>query len=368
MRRIGSLCAGLCLATLASSVARAQEVGAGVQVAPQYVSYKLSAPTSSTISEFALPVYVLVPVSNALSFDVGTSFASVQVSQGANASSSISGLTDTQLRANYAIGTDFVVLTAGVNLPTGQSTVRPEQQIAAGVIANDFLVFPISNMGTGLGGTAGVALAHPLGEWNVGAGVSMRKSAAYTPFQTPDTVPVLRYQPGDEYRARVGIDHGVGTGRVSLGLTFSTFGDDQLSGSVYNTGDRLITQFGYNNSLGAGTLMLSAWDLFRKTGTMAGGAPLGQENVTDGSIGYGFAARGVVLTPMAELRSWTQQGQAASSLVNLDLRARWTVAGAFVSPTIGYSAGKVASPGFSPDATANLTGYHASLGITLTAH
>jgi len=366
MIRAGSLRASLCLMVLVSSAAGAQaDASPAVQVAPQYVSYKLAAPTSSTISEFALPMFVTVPVSNALSFDVGTSFASVTVSQNSNASSSISGLTDTQLRANYSIGTDFVLLTAGLNLPTGQSTVRPEQQIAAGLIANDFLVFPISNMGTGLGGTAGVALAHPLGEWNVGGGVSMRKSGAYTPFQTPDTVPELRYQPGNEYRARVGVDRGVGTGRVSVGLTYSTFGNDQLSGSVYNTGDRLITQFGFNNTAGAGTLMLSAWDLYRKSGTMAGGAPLGQENVADGSIAYGFSSGRVALTPIAELRSWTQQGQATSSLANLDLRASWSVGSAFVSPSVGYSVGKVASPGAA--ATSNLTGYHAALGITLTS-
>jgi hypothetical protein len=111
--------------------------------------------------------------------------------------------------------------------------------------------------------------------------------------------------------------------------------------------------------------MLSAWDLFRNSGTLAGGAPLGHENVADGSIAYGFAAGKAVLTPSAELRTWAQEGQSASSLVNLDLRARWTVGRALVSPSAGYSVGKVAAA-TSSSATSNLTGYHAAVGITLT--
>lgn len=367
MKCLRAVCVGLGAATVAVGSAAGQtDAGLGLQAGPQYMSYRLGSPVSSTISEFALPIYVLLPATNALSFDVGTSFASVTVNQGANGSSSISGLTDTQVRANYTIGTDFVVLTAGVNVPTGRSTVTPDQQVAAGLIANDFLVFPISSMGTGFGGTAGVAIARSLSGWNVGAGASMRKSTAYTPFQTPDTVPALHYQPGNEYRARVGVDHGVGTGRVSLGLTYSTFGNDELSGSIYNTGDRLISQFGYDNALRGGTLMVSAWDLFRKSGTLAGGAPLGQENVADGSVAYGFATSGIALTPTAELRSWAQQGQATSVLMNLDLRARLSVHGAFVTPSAGYGVGKIASS-TSSLSTASLTGYHAALGITLTA-
>jgi hypothetical protein len=97
---------------------------------------------------------------------------------------------------------------------------------------------------------------------------------------------------------------------------------------------------------------------------MAGGGPLGRENVANGLVAYGFAAGTVVLTPTAELRSWTQDGQASSSLANIDLRARWAVGGVWVTPSAGYSTGKVATPA-SSSPTANLTGYHAALGITL---
>jgi hypothetical protein len=169
------------LALAFASTARAQSIGEiGVRIAPQYHSYDIQSPSNLRISEFSVPLFVLVPVSQALSFDIGTSYARAEVRQTASqvTTSSIAGMTDTQIRGNYTIGNDFVVLTAGVNLPTGKSTVSEQQRLAAGLIGSDFFSFPISNMGSGFGGTAGAAIARPLGDWNFGFGASMRRAAS----------------------------------------------------------------------------------------------------------------------------------------------------------------------------------------------
>ena len=63
--------------------------------------------------KFSVPLFVLVPISSALSFDVGTSYARADVRRttgGQVTASTVSGLTDTQIRGNYTIGNDFVVL------------------------------------------------------------------------------------------------------------------------------------------------------------------------------------------------------------------------------------------------------------------
>src|ERR1043165_7732652 len=93
----------------------------GVRVAPQFHSYDITSPSNTKISEFSVPVFVLVPITPSLSVDLGTSYAHSQVDQttnGTTTASTISGLTDTQLRANYTVGADMLVLTAGVNIPT----------------------------------------------------------------------------------------------------------------------------------------------------------------------------------------------------------------------------------------------------------
>jgi hypothetical protein len=340
----------------------------GARMAPQFNSYSLGTPSNTKISEFALPLFVLVPVNQHLSFDVGTSFARSQVDQtasGKTTTSTISGLTDTQLRGNYVLGNDFVVLTAGVNLPTGKSTVTSEQQLAASLIGSDFLSFPISSMGTGFGGTGGVALARPVGDWNLGLGLSLRKSAQYDPYDMSGG-PALHYQPGNEYRARAGVDRAFGTGRATLGVTYSTFGNDNLAGSLYNTGNRWLSQASIDNTIGVGHLSAYAWNLFRTSGTLADSSFLGHENILDGAVAYGVNVGPALVEPNVEGRMWTQEGVSTSMLTTLGVRTQMSVMGFTILPSVGYSLGRLAAVDPAGlGATATLTGFHGTLSIRL---
>jgi len=354
---------------LGASTASAQSIlDAGVRVAPQFHSYDIKSPSNTKISEFAVPVFVLVPISSALTFDVGTSYARSQVDQtnnGKTTSSTISGLTDTQIRANYTLGNDFVVITAGVNLPTGESTVKQEQTLAAGLIGSDFLAFPISNMGTGFGGTGGLAFARPVGDWNVGFGLSMRHSATYDPFDAGGG-PAIHYRPGNEYRARGGIDRAFGTGRVNLGLTYSTFGNDELAGSIYNTGNRWLTTLGVNNTFGPGQVTLTGWNLFREAGTLADSSYLGHENITNAALAYGVTVGPTLIEPNVEGRMWMQAGGVPTSMMTtFGIRSQINVLGLSMLPSVGFSLGKLASQSSGANTTANLTGLHGTLAIRL---
>jgi hypothetical protein len=346
----------------------------GARIAPQYHSYSIEAPTNVKISELSVPLFVLVPITSSFSFDVGTSYVRAQVDQtGAQSSTStINGLTDTQVRGNYVIGNDFVVLTAGVNLPTGKNEIPANQQLAASLIGNDFLAFPISNMGTGFGGTGGIAIARPVGDWNFGGGVSVRRSTQYNPV-SPSGGVVLHYQPGNEYRARLGLDHAAGTGRVTLGVTYSSFADDNFGGSIYNTGNRLLSQIGFDNTFGTGRLTLAGWDLYRASGTIAdittqghSNINLGNENIANGAISYGIPVGGVILEPNVEGRVWTQESLSTSGLGTFGLRMQVDAGGLTFLPSAGYSIGQLAAQtAASVNTTANLTGWHATLAIRL---
>ena len=103
-----------------------------VRLAPQFQSYDIKAPFNEKISQISVPVFFNVPVLPALTVDIGTAFATATVKRQSEdgsgnpvtIESEMSGMTDTQVRANYTFGQDFVVLTAGVNLPTGSATVE----------------------------------------------------------------------------------------------------------------------------------------------------------------------------------------------------------------------------------------------------
>ena len=168
--------ASVAMCTAAASSARAQSLfDVEARVAPQFMSYQIHEPADETITELAIPVFVAIPAGSHLSVDVGTAYARARVTSGATRSE-IAGLTETQIRGTYTFGGDFVVLTAGVSLPTGESTVTLEQLAAAGRIGNDFLSFPVSEMGTGLAATGGVARARPHGAGGGRGGLGGRGS------------------------------------------------------------------------------------------------------------------------------------------------------------------------------------------------
>ena len=328
--------------------ARAQSLlDTEVRLAPQYVQYRVEGPAGETIAELAVPVFLSIPAGSRLGFDVGTAYARARVTSPASRSE-ISGLTDTQIRGSYTFGGDFVVLTAGVNLPTGQHSVTLEQLLAAGRIGNDFLAFPVSNMGTGLAATGGVAVAVPVGQWSIGAGVSARRSRAYEPFDVPGQS--FRYQPGNEWRGRIGVDRAIASGRVALGVTYAAFGREDAGGSAYNTGDRVIAQGVLTGLVGAHDYTIAAYNLFRAPGAYASGERAGRENVANLFLSLGVEALGTVVEPSLELRHWSQivyetpgQGNAeiaraqSSRLAILGVRVRARVAGLTMFPSAGYT-------------------------------
>lgn len=363
------LVAVLTLASVGTAGAQASEA-MRIQAGPQVVQYRLGAPIDETVTEVAVPLFAVVPLGPRFALDIGTAYAQSRVRH-ARGESSVSGLTDTQLRANYTLGNDFIILTAGVNLPTGESTVAVAELLAASRIANDFLSFPISSMGTGAAVTGGVAVARPLGSWSVGFGGSVRRTSEFEPIR-PDTGAGPRYQPGDEYRLRFGADRPVGTGQLAFGLTYSAFGQDDFGGSLYNTGDRVVGQVGYGRPVGIGTVNVAAWNLYRGAGQLIGGVESPWDDIVNASASLALrAAGGAMVEPSVQLRGWFQRvaaedGEPArtdrSMLAELGLRARFD-AGAFsVHPGAGYTVGALAAGN---RAKAPLTGFRASLGLQL---
>ena len=347
---------------------------AELRLAPQYVQYQVHAPADETIAELAVPVFVTIPAGSRLSFDVGTAYARARVTSGSTRSE-ISGLTDTQIRGSLTLGSDLVVLTGGVSLPTGQHSVTLEQLLAAGRIGNDFLAFPVSNMGTGLAATGGVAVALPVGAWSVGAGVSARRSRAYEPFDVPGQS--FRYQPGNEWRGRIGVDRPVAAGRLALGVTYAAFGREDAGGSAYNTGDRVIAQGVLTGLLGAHDYTIAAYNLFRAPGEYASGERAGRENIANLFLSLGVNTLGTVVEPSVELRHWSQsvfettgQGNAEiarnqySGLATFALRVRARVAALTLYPSAGYTIGRLAAEDEEGrPVTADLTGFRLGLVV-----
>lgn len=369
MRRSTMLVPALALG-ITARVADAQAVlSQTYRLAPQYVSYRIGAPVGRTISELAIPLAFVMPIGRRFTVDLATAYANARVKgDGGTFQSSIDGITDTQMRGNFTIGADAIVLTLGVNIPTGQATVDSAQRLAAGNIGNDFFAFPISNMGTGLAGTGGIAVARPMGNWNVGFGGSVRRSARYEPGLEDDAGTQVKYLPGDEYRARLGVDRPIGAGRVALGLTYSAFGDDAAGTFTYSTGDRWVAQGAYNTPLRGTDFHLSAWNLRRLPGQQANGVTTPPENIANLAMSLAWRFGGASLEPNMELRHWSRDGDRAGQLAMLGLRTRLNVGEVGAIPSASYAVGNLTLPNTTGSrgetvagADADLRGWRAAL-------
>lgn len=352
---------------LSASTLPAQSIwDTSVQTAPTFQSYDVKVPFSEKISQFSVPLFVSMPVLPALTIDVGTAFATATLErQAVDASgnpttvkSEMSGLTDTQVRANYTFGQDFLVLTLGVNAPTGSATVDAGELDAATRIGSDFLMFPISGFGSGFGLTGGVAVARPVGSWNFGFGASVRHSSEYEPFRDASGT-ALKFQPGPEYRARLGIDHPFGTGQVSFGLTFSQYGDDKSNALTFNSGNRYIGQFTMSNSLRPTVdYTFVVWNMFRTAGTLINQSPSPRGNITNALVGFAVRApANVSVEPSIETRVWTQQGSKTSYMGTFGTRVAVNRGGWAIVPGFAFSMGAMEA--------ATLTGLRGTLGIRL---
>jgi hypothetical protein len=332
-----------------------------VIVDPQFVSYQLgSGSTARIITQLGVPFAVIVPFSDRFNIDISSSYANSQVKTPGQATSSIIGLTDTQLRGNLTLGDNAAVLTLGINLPSGQYTVPTGQQAAAGQIGSDFLIYPVTSMGNGLAATGGIGFAQTLGNWNVGIGASFRYSTAFDAYQVDTSV--LRFTPGNEARLRVGLDRPVGDGSFNISLTYSKFGNDQANATISTAGDRALAQSALAVPMGAGAdLLLSAWDLYRGA-SRSDSTSYPWENVGNAGIAIGFQTFDLYMQPNIEERIWNVDGNKAGLLTNVGVRLRFNVGMLSVNPSATYSFGSLYTVG---QPATGIMGFKASLLIRL---
>lgn len=272
----------------------------------QYQSYSFDAPSGAKVSEWSVPFVLVAPLGDKMSVDLTSHYADATVSGGGGGT--LRGLTDTQLRLLYTLNRDRAVASISVNLPTGQHTLTTPEFGVYGALGSNYLAFPVSDFGTAFGVTGGLAFATPAGAWNVGVSGAVRYTASYTLFAGP---PSTTYKPGMEFRGRIGADRLVGpSSRLLLGLTASTFSNDQLSAASggtlvsgnYAPGLRIIGDAGWASALGRNTLLLALWDYYRAKGTLDSTS----ENIINAEARFTIPASSrLSLQPLVGVRNWS---------------------------------------------------------------
>lgn len=241
-----------------------------------------SLPLLKRLQQTVIPVGAVISLGR-LTFDVGTSWVSTTMDRHDGTSHTVDAFTDTQVRGAVVLGRDAVVATLLVNFPTGLSRASPKDYTVIGAISPSLLGFPVTSYAGGFSVTSGLAGAVQSGNWSFGMAGSLRVGSEFTPYADADGP--ITYKPGLEGRIRGGADGLLGQSRLSLGVTYSTFGDDHFgqggtSPGAYHPGPRWLTEAALLAPVGGSSLTLSAWNFRRSPGDTTGVSARNKENIS----------------------------------------------------------------------------------------
>jgi hypothetical protein len=202
-------------------------------------------------SEVSFPLSVNVPIGERWTVGLSTAYSSGRVVLSGTDPElntnryTLSGLTDARIRAIGRISPTISV-TLGLNAPTGQTSLDPEELSAFRVLAAPALSFQVARLGSGVSGTAGVVLSRQLGAvWAGALGVSYEVRGKYDPGTLVPALSNTDYSPGDALRISLGLDGPLGQNGMTLGLSADFYPNhDEISDPGLANGDALTTQLG----------------------------------------------------------------------------------------------------------------------------
>ncbi len=152
-----------------------------------YIIYQLSAPTMLTL-----------PITRSLVFDVTSSVISSSADD-----KELSGVGDVKVRAVAMIMDDTIMLTAGVNAPTGKSDMSMEEIAASGLLSRKALGFRYNRLGEGLDINVGFGIAESYEPVTLGFGVGYLIKGEYAHLEDEED---SMYKPGDQLNLTGGFD------------------------------------------------------------------------------------------------------------------------------------------------------------------
>ncbi|MEO5511570.1 MAG: hypothetical protein ABIS27_13145 [Longimicrobiales bacterium] len=282
MRRILAAIALVALAAPVAAQSSSVSVGSGVFFQGYSFDDGLGVKAANLLM---VPFATQVPISSRVSGDVYTAYARGSALIGGT-THTLSGMVDTRVRLNVQ-ATPWALVTLGANIPTGNATHTDSEARVAAVLASDMLGFREASWGLGAGFTTGVATAHHIGRTGVGLGVSYRLSSEFEPVADSS----LKYTPGNEIRVRFGLDRNIAGNKLTGGVTFQNYSQDQVQGrDLFQPGNRWRGDLAYSFRTGASAAWtLYAADIWREHGDVSiditdqNGAILGDSTFSTGT-------------------------------------------------------------------------------------
>ena len=204
----------------------------------------------SRVSQLGVPISAAFSIGR-WTFDAGFAVAAGKVKLSNGRSLDLNGITDVRIRAVGHLVSDHLLLTLGVNAPSGRTKLAGNEVDAIRVLGAPALRMPVTNLGIGPAGTVGLVFATRAGAWSLGVGASVEGRGKYAPIESKIagvTLPTDLH-PGNTFRGSIGLDRIVSSARFSLLLATEVFSRDRIElrapggGGAVTTSYRLGPQF-----------------------------------------------------------------------------------------------------------------------------
>jgi hypothetical protein len=189
-----------------------------------------------SVTQWSVPIVAVVPLGREWTMEVSGAFSSGQVTLDGEDRVLrtdryvLSGPTDIRVRAVGSLVRDRVLVTVGVNAPTGRTGLDAGEVAALRALAAPALRLQVPANGTGPGGTAGLVLAHRMAGWAWALGVAYELRGTYSPIAALTAgAPSVDYRPGGALHASIGAEGFIGEHGMSLSLTVDRFAEDELT-------------------------------------------------------------------------------------------------------------------------------------------
>ncbi len=188
------------------------------------------------VREFVVPLSLVTQVNRDFTLSISTN--SAYASLGSN--DNIFGFTDTRITGTYLTIGNKLLLSGGVSVPTGKTSLEQNQIGIASAIAQYPLNFRIPSYGQGLTLNGSVSYAVEMKNFILSAGLGGVYRNGFKPLTNSDSL----YKPGNEFSVSAGTElrpGGRDGTRLDIDASYTFYGADTYGGSeVLKSGKKLI--------------------------------------------------------------------------------------------------------------------------------
>jgi len=220
-----------------------------LSIGPVFHSWSLG--DDITMSQFTTIIALTQPIGSSTSLTLRASPSST-----GGDPARLSGVTDMQVRATHALEEARLVLSLGVNIPTGKTELTGEEFASSMILSSPALSWSAPGFGQGFNIQPGVVWAIPFSERFVGGlGLAYHYKGKFKAIEGYDEL-----DPGDEIAITGGVDVQLAEAtNLSTDVLFTMYGSDKLgSEEVFKAGGKVVATAQFSKGIGQDELTILA--------------------------------------------------------------------------------------------------------------